>query len=184
MSARLILLASCLLLAPLRADEPADDELAPFFKVPGSVSLTGQWRTYSLSELPRSLVRAMQDYTDWGSSDGPPTELKALAYDLNHDGQVEYFFLVDALSGRGGDYHIVYGKFGSVWKLIAEDVGNRICALPAKRGWMPLVSFFSGGGGSYAKAYHEFQNGRYEMTGVDHLEHGIVTHEKRVSQRN
>jgi hypothetical protein len=147
-----------------------------FAKVEGAEMISIEMKTFPSGEISAALLKELANY-DFGPDEEKKTyKFEGFTYDLNKDGQPEYFVYSPTYSGSGGSAFMVFSKFGEAWKKI-DDYQGALWILPSEKGWPRIVNVGHGGGDNYAKIRSEFKSTQYETTLIERYTDGKLATE-------
>lgn len=147
-----------------------------FSKVDGAKMISIDIRKFSSGELPAALLKDLANHDFGPDEEKAAYKFEGFTYDLNKDGQPEYFVYSPTYSGSGGSAFLVFSKFGEEWKKI-DDYQGALWVLPSEKGWPRIVNTGHGGGDNYAKVRSEFRGTRYETTLIERYTNGKLSKE-------
>lgn len=105
-----------------------------------------------------------------------PSQISGFTYDLNGDGQTEYFIR----DNRAWDAYTAFGKLKGRWQRIGFFSGS-LYAVPSHHGWVQIVQVSSGydqttgrGRHDWVKTYSEFKGSEYVNQTEERLKQGKI----------
>lgn len=111
------------LAAPLAFGDPSA-EASAFCKVEGAKHISIEKKPFADGELSAPLLKELSRY-DFGPDEEKATyKFEDFTYDLNKDGQPEYFVYSPTYSGSGGSAFLVFSKLDSGLKKILDYQGS------------------------------------------------------------
>jgi hypothetical protein len=172
MKALALLIAFLLLASAGRGDpSPASER---WLIVPGAIPFNEVMRSHSTISIPDALRRALA-ISDWRTTNSTvPAELEGFTFDLNSDGEPEYFIYNPVASGTGGPAYLIFARFADEWRCIHTFQGS-LHAFPQRKGWPRLVTISRGGSDTFTKSYAMFAGTCYRDTLLEHYDDGTIT---------
>jgi hypothetical protein len=172
MSLRLLVCSFVLGASVVCADPSAEEEA--FLRVPGSIRPAyNPDKNFRVADLPAGMREVLRAY-DWRAPDGAlPAKLHGFTFDLNQDGNLEYF-IATIYGGSGGPDYMILTESETGWSVIGGFQGA-LHVKPTSASWPDLVTTSRGGGGIWAKTHHVFRGGKYVSVLIEHYQRGVIT---------
>ncbi|XHR28726.1 MAG: hypothetical protein ACFUZC_22770 [Chthoniobacteraceae bacterium] len=155
--------------APEVIADPNEDESA-FLEIPGATAVRSSHVDDVFTEIPKELRKEL-DSTDIAETG---LEIRGFTFDLNKDGQTEYFIYDYSGSGSGGPAYMIYSQLNHHWQNIGGFQGG-LYLYSVSKGWPQLVSIGRGGGGCWTKCYMRFKSGSYQPIIYERYDRGKIT---------
>lgn len=147
-----------------------------FLKVPGGTRISPEKTPFDAAKLPEGLAAVIPNVVMDDDAGKPPVLHSGFTFDLNRDGNREFFVYVRYASGSGGPYYEVYSEIDGSWQSILGFQGM-IHVEPAEKGWPRLVTTSRGGGGHFAKLVWHFDGKKYRCSLIERFGNGEITTE-------